>query len=893
MKLSITLFLLFYLINSNSYSQIYFPGGVTGAEVWYVAHHDHLSNGNFKNLGIPHLTISGCSEGHSKSLFNFNHSFKSTPLCLSYHSPLENDVARNIFFVGESRLNDQTEKFSLATTDWKYASNLPKIKNRFDLGNKNVLVGELFNTGDIVLPKASISFYHWNIYQTDQKFKSFGYDGETTFKIGKKFINSIDQFDDFEGNFPEFISFPFELSANQKNRVESYLAIKYGFTLDKNVSYRDSKNVVIWKNTNNERFKNYIFGLGRDNISNLHQLQSETVHNKNFLIASLGKLEETNLIKQEQFFLKNKDFIVFGDNGESRTTLQNNLSFGVRSLFAKWLSQNTGESSNENRIFFKLNINGEIATQLQQDPSLKLWMLHDRFVNNQEISSFNNQYVDFREAVSVEDFQYGYFEDIQFDIDKGLYDQFTFGVGPKMIVQVRFDENCKGNPIASNIIITGGKAPYDIIISNNNGSDENLTSNSQTVPFVAIGPATYTVIVKDATGFVVETDVDVVPTFINTDLGPDQILNASNQQVTLDAGTYNPAATYLWYLDGVLMSEITPTITVTTPGEYKVVVTSANRMCVDEDKVVIDYRFGGLAEAIVDCDDQSGIIDLAVSGGIPPFTTTISSVDYTIIQVHSLEHILINDIPFGNYTITTSDSNNELFTQTVEIANPLGGIFLNIVEQLNIKCINTFNEYAPEWFDSFICNAENETVILDASQLITNSNVSYEWYMNGVSLQIFDPIVEMVSDQNLYTDYYDGTNTNLFEIKVTNLSTNCSVQQFFGIFKYTGLKTTRQNFTKEVAPKALENQDGNSNHLLAKIYPNPASPTETFFYEISSSEKFNGKVEVFSPSGALLRKVDINGESNYVLPFNLSPAGVYLIRTTTENAVLTNKVIIR
>src|SRR5690606_16142758 len=93
----------------------------------------------------------------------------------------------------------------------------------------------------------------------------------------------------FYGNFPEFISFPFELSANQKNRVESYLALKYGITLYNKSSYKNSRNVVFWNSKNNQLFPNFIFGIGKDDISGLNQLQSESVHEKDYLIASVGE----------------------------------------------------------------------------------------------------------------------------------------------------------------------------------------------------------------------------------------------------------------------------------------------------------------------------------------------------------------------------------------------------------------------------------------------------------------------------------------------------------------------------------------------------------------------------------------------------------------------------
>src|SRR5690606_38852289 len=97
-----------------------------------------------------------------------------------------------------------------------------------------------------------------------------------------------------DGLFPEYISFDRQLTDNERNRVESYLAIKYGITLDGNRSYRNSSNKVVWDKQNNDLFGNNIFGIGRDDISGLNQLQCESAHNRDYLVAATVNIEKTN-----------------------------------------------------------------------------------------------------------------------------------------------------------------------------------------------------------------------------------------------------------------------------------------------------------------------------------------------------------------------------------------------------------------------------------------------------------------------------------------------------------------------------------------------------------------------------------------------------------------------
>src|SRR5690606_27559117 len=137
-------------------------------------------------------------------------------------------------------------RYSNLTTNWNEALGLsePVVENRFDISTREIQAdNQIFSAYE--QPKETINIYTWNIYQTEGKYKSYGYRGETKFSI-RKLFNNPDGIDAgyYYGNFPEFISFPFELTANQRNRVESYLALKYGITLERRQSYRNSKNIV-------------------------------------------------------------------------------------------------------------------------------------------------------------------------------------------------------------------------------------------------------------------------------------------------------------------------------------------------------------------------------------------------------------------------------------------------------------------------------------------------------------------------------------------------------------------------------------------------------------------------------------------------------------------------
>lgn len=111
--------------------------------------------------------------------------------------------------------------------------------------------------------------------------------------IGLGDTNSQSRYDDgttaaasFYGSIPEFIycNTPAAFSTTQRNRIESYLAIKYGITLDQTtpINYVDSDGAIIFNTTNNAtiggylEYNNDIAGIGRDDNSELSQTASKS-----------------------------------------------------------------------------------------------------------------------------------------------------------------------------------------------------------------------------------------------------------------------------------------------------------------------------------------------------------------------------------------------------------------------------------------------------------------------------------------------------------------------------------------------------------------------------------------------------------------------------------------
>lgn len=888
-------FLSLLFFSNNTIAQEKYPGGVSGAEAWYIIDYYDLDNYINANHSLKEIKIKSCNDPlGEKSLFNFNHSVSAQNLCLFYNSPLENTTSRNVFFVG--RQVDQNYNYSHVNTQWNgsLSSMFPgdSVRNRFDVSTNASYFNRQLSSYTSV-NNANINFYHLNMYQTDRKFKSYGLEGETTFYIGKAFINPATQAESFSGNFPEFISFPFELTANQKNRVESYLALKYGITLDKTKSYRNSKNVIFWNSRNNSKFGNRIFGIGKDDISGLNQLQSNTEHDPGFLITAVEDIEDTNFDKQQLVTIANNHFIVFGDN-DGGVFLETPNAHNVAKLNRKWLSQNTGKNSSFLFMNFKIKLEGEMANVLSYGGGAKLWMLHHKQVTNQQVSDFNSQYVEYYEADHLDGFDFGYFNDVFFDTDGNIYDQYTFGVGPEMIVQVRFDSECNPSEVAGNVVVTGGRAPYNITITNPQGYYLNTVSYEKETDFSAPTSYTYTVEVTDSLNNYATLAIDIPVSQIELDLGPDQILSASQPQVVLDANSYSlndTDATYKWSYNGEVIEHYDPTLTVNQPGEYSVEVASANRACVKTDSIVISYNFIGTTEQILDCN-APGTISLKLQGGVAPYSTVISGGGQTIYEVHATDDTIFTDISYGLKTITVTDSNQQVFQTTINVLD-LGVIPLNIADQMSQVCEPYYDGYegctAGISYPLFVCDQDMH-IFVDASALVANPNVLYQWYVDGV-------LKHVGATAEIYQDYSQpGNGCGWPEITVvaTNLNSNCITSETVGAAKfYRIVSTVPSTFRTDNTTTAVDEQNDNKRGFETKVYPNPSESGATFYYEVTSGEAFNGTVEIFSPTGALLRQEYINGQASYTLPFELTTSGVYLICTKTNGKILTDKIIIK
>ncbi len=144
--------------------------------------------------------------------------------------------------------------------------------------------------------------------------------------------------------YAEAMVFPSTISAAEHQRVQSYLAIKYGITLDQTVAtnYLSGDGSVVWNVTTNTGFNNNIIGIGKDDCQGLNQKQSKSANGGFQPVISTTGFAATNATNATDL-TGSKSFEISGSDAGA-------TSFGASYAFAGmthritriWKIQETG-----------------------------------------------------------------------------------------------------------------------------------------------------------------------------------------------------------------------------------------------------------------------------------------------------------------------------------------------------------------------------------------------------------------------------------------------------------------------------------------------------------------------------------------------------------------------
>ena len=120
----------------------------------------------------------------------------------------------------------------------------------------------------------------------------------------------------WQGGIAELIVYDEKITGLDRKRVQSYLALKYGITLEgKEYLFGD---IEVWDMDPDDGYNNDISGIGRDDDSGLNQKQSKTINTDDDITIGIKEIA-TNNKSNSNNFLKNESFLVWGNNNGNLT----------------------------------------------------------------------------------------------------------------------------------------------------------------------------------------------------------------------------------------------------------------------------------------------------------------------------------------------------------------------------------------------------------------------------------------------------------------------------------------------------------------------------------------------------------------------------------------------
>jgi len=149
------------------------------------------------------------------------------------------------------------------------------------------------------------------------------------------------------GDIAEVIVYSVSNAGINRNKVESYLALKYGITLGtpaSPLSYISSAGTTFW--TANATYQRNVFGIGADNASGLVQSTSNSINSGSG--NGTGKNGLGNLVLTANSTLTNQQFLMIGADAGSlseetiNSTIGPSSAIGSVRVFRNWKVQNTG-----------------------------------------------------------------------------------------------------------------------------------------------------------------------------------------------------------------------------------------------------------------------------------------------------------------------------------------------------------------------------------------------------------------------------------------------------------------------------------------------------------------------------------------------------------------------
>lgn len=237
----------------------------------------------------------------------------------------------------------------------------------------------------------------------------------SVFQLGKKPDMPALPINDWTGAIAECILFPYVLSKQQRQQVESYLAMKYGITLgsaEQPQDYLSSTGQVLWAAAAQQAFHHRVFACGKDLGSNWQQHKSQAAEAADLLQLSLANSPTYNGF--QDLSIADQTFWLLGDNDAS---LDKWLAVNGKYLERQWLVKTHG-AAQIHPTTLRFDLGRWLSETVRPE---HFFLLIDRGASG----NFSAPTIERIPLAAVEDGRFGYFRDILWDTDGSGSDHFT------------------------------------------------------------------------------------------------------------------------------------------------------------------------------------------------------------------------------------------------------------------------------------------------------------------------------------------------------------------------------------------------------------------------------------------------------------------------------------
>ncbi len=214
---------------------------------------------------------------------------------------------------------------------------------------------------------------------------------------------------------PEIICYDRILDESEIDKIESYLALKYGIGLVKN--YVSSKGKIVWNYESQKSHSNNVTGIGRDDQSNLYQKQSTSSSIPGLLTIGVQPIAPSNALNQG--VLNNEEYLIWGDNGKGFALANTDDNF--QHLETNWVMTASGKNISSNFTQVKVDIK-KLFPQLLNERVM--YLVIDR-TGTGDFSSTQRTYLKV-DSISADGI--ATFNNVAWDTDGSGSDVFTFGL---------------------------------------------------------------------------------------------------------------------------------------------------------------------------------------------------------------------------------------------------------------------------------------------------------------------------------------------------------------------------------------------------------------------------------------------------------------------------------